>query len=377
MDTSQLKQIISGMKDVQTLQHLQIALRDRLFELGSGEYINAKIYRVIYVVDGTTAYVGSTIRTLRCRWQAHILFFQSNLSSSWSKYVNSRGGHSRFRIELVENYGCKCKTELLKREKEHIANYNPPGNTAMKLKEKMVKTPDLPVTTKRKRAAIPLIDCKLNFEKLYCDYSSKKGSPFMLAKLQMFVTKDMLMKSTADSHQVAQTFESIRSQYKFRKLFFNLYHELHYSRDGHVMNEERMEMFKHIRAMCALLCIETSWSNNLIADEVITEKSAAIEEILKKAADCGVSIERPPSLHQAVAIRHRISSFFQSWSGCKLKGVGPRKNVPGTHNCRKVNANYILIKSHEMADILALIRSPEQPCTVTFDVFRDVFKKYM
>ena len=75
-------------------------------------YDNGKIYVIKCKYDDTLIYVGSTIRTLEERFSIH----KCGKECSLYKYVN--GDWDNWFIELYENYPCKNKYHLNKREGE-------------------------------------------------------------------------------------------------------------------------------------------------------------------------------------------------------------------------------------------------------------------
>lgn len=85
------------------------------------DYSQAKIYKI--VGNGKT-YIGSTIQRLNERFYCH-----KNLLKKWNEGT-SKNYTSSFEcltdsscvIELIENFPCSCKKELLRREGEIIHN---------------------------------------------------------------------------------------------------------------------------------------------------------------------------------------------------------------------------------------------------------------
>ena len=75
-------------------------------------YENGKIYIVKCKYDNNLIYVGSTIRTLEERLSAH----HTDYGCSLNKIVN--GDWDNWEIELYENYPCKNRTILERREGE-------------------------------------------------------------------------------------------------------------------------------------------------------------------------------------------------------------------------------------------------------------------
>jgi len=75
-------------------------------------YENGKIYIVKCKYDDELVYVGSTYRTLEVRFWGH----KSDKTCSLYRYVN--GDWDNWYIELYENYPCKNKYHLERREGE-------------------------------------------------------------------------------------------------------------------------------------------------------------------------------------------------------------------------------------------------------------------
>ena len=71
-------------------------------------YANSKIYQILCWTTGD-CYIGSTVMSLNARLQAH-----KNRMSCNSKSIIERGNYT---IELIEDYPCNTKEELLYRER--------------------------------------------------------------------------------------------------------------------------------------------------------------------------------------------------------------------------------------------------------------------
>ena len=78
-------------------------------------YQNGKIYK-LWSPQGDEIYIGSTINTLARRKEQH----KTNLNSCCSKILFEK--YDDVRIELIEEYPCKNKMELNKREGYYIRN---------------------------------------------------------------------------------------------------------------------------------------------------------------------------------------------------------------------------------------------------------------
>lgn len=82
------------------------------------DFSEAKIYKITNLKTGKV-YVGSTCRPIEYRYSAHISASIQGLKSPL--YVDMREyGIDNFKLELVENYECKCKEALLSREQYWI-----------------------------------------------------------------------------------------------------------------------------------------------------------------------------------------------------------------------------------------------------------------
>ena len=103
------------------------------------EYSNGKIYKITNTINDDI-YIGSTIKTLKQRFNAH--------KSDYKRYLNEKNrkvssyklfdkyGITNCRIELIENFPCDNRTELEQQEsvyinknKEFCVNNNIPGRT--------------------------------------------------------------------------------------------------------------------------------------------------------------------------------------------------------------------------------------------------------
>ena len=90
------------------------------------DYSKGKIY-AIYEAD-QLLYIGSTVQKLSQRMALHRAH-SKNQSMPLYRYVNDRADKwDGLYIELVEDFPCKSKNELERREGEYIRNRKPPYN---------------------------------------------------------------------------------------------------------------------------------------------------------------------------------------------------------------------------------------------------------
>ena len=83
-------------------------------------YENGKIYKITNDFN-ESIYIGSTCDTLDKRMQRHKIDKDKHPNRLLYKLMNEIG-FVRFRIELLENFPCSDKYELLQREAAHIRN---------------------------------------------------------------------------------------------------------------------------------------------------------------------------------------------------------------------------------------------------------------
>jgi hypothetical protein len=87
-------------------------------------YQNAKIYK-IYCDENDEVYYGSTVQELNrriCRHRSHLKSYKEGKGNYISSFKILELTSSK--IELVENYPCNSKKELLEREGYYIKNNN-------------------------------------------------------------------------------------------------------------------------------------------------------------------------------------------------------------------------------------------------------------
>ena len=100
---------------------------------------NGKIYG-IDDKDGNRIYVGSTCDPLPRRKSNHKSMSRTS-KMPFYRYVAENGGWDNFKIVLIEDYPCDNRSELYRREGEHIKKINPvtncniPGRTPKELYE--------------------------------------------------------------------------------------------------------------------------------------------------------------------------------------------------------------------------------------------------
>lgn len=86
------------------------------------KYQNAKIYKITNT-ENDILYIGSTIQKLKRRFAHHK--HKQKIGVNYPMYEAMRGlGFDKFNIELIENFDCNDKKELLNREQEIIDMYD-------------------------------------------------------------------------------------------------------------------------------------------------------------------------------------------------------------------------------------------------------------
>jgi hypothetical protein len=83
------------------------------------DYQKAKIYKIYSVSNEELVYYGSTTKTLSSRLANHVYEYNKNMFKCNSKLIFDAGD---YKIELVENYPCVNKQQLVKKEGEYIRN---------------------------------------------------------------------------------------------------------------------------------------------------------------------------------------------------------------------------------------------------------------
>lgn len=89
------------------------------------DYSKGKIYRLVDLTNDTV-YIGSTIQTLERRLHDHENDYKRYIGGDLNHKITSceiiKGG--KYKIELIANFPCENKNELLKKEGEWIKNTN-------------------------------------------------------------------------------------------------------------------------------------------------------------------------------------------------------------------------------------------------------------
>ena len=79
-------------------------------------YKNGRIYKILNTIDDNV-YVGSTTEALCKRMWKHKWDVKNNRFITRPLYVKAKEyGFDNFYIELIENYPCECKEEMIARE---------------------------------------------------------------------------------------------------------------------------------------------------------------------------------------------------------------------------------------------------------------------
>ena len=85
------------------------------------KFQNAKIYKIVCNVTGSQ-YIGSTVKPLYKRLSEHKAMYKRYITGKSNAKLSSfeilKSGD--FTIELVIDYPCNCKTELLQKEREFV-----------------------------------------------------------------------------------------------------------------------------------------------------------------------------------------------------------------------------------------------------------------
>lgn len=82
------------------------------------DYSKSKIYKIVNTIDDEV-YVGSTCRKLAYRFQCHVKKAKEYESRKIYDHLNSIGWEN-VSIELIEEYPCDNKEELLSRERHWV-----------------------------------------------------------------------------------------------------------------------------------------------------------------------------------------------------------------------------------------------------------------
>jgi hypothetical protein len=90
-------------------------------------YGNGKIYKVVYLLDPSLFYVGSTTTRLCKRMACHRAFSKTKMTLFYSEM--RRLGVCNFKIVLIHNFPCISIEELLREEQRVISELKPCYNS--------------------------------------------------------------------------------------------------------------------------------------------------------------------------------------------------------------------------------------------------------
>lgn len=97
------------------------------------KYDHGKIYKLTNDMNGDT-YIGSTTDPITKRLKGHIGYVRHRLTDERKLYsVMREVGEHHFKIELIEEYPCSSRKELLLREEYYINQLKPTLNSRTKL----------------------------------------------------------------------------------------------------------------------------------------------------------------------------------------------------------------------------------------------------
>ncbi len=87
------------------------------------DYSQGKIYKIVCNKTGLI-YIGSTYRTLDKRLKEHMSYYKAYIDKRSNCLISSIFVifNNDYKIELIENYPCKNRKELEKREYYYISN---------------------------------------------------------------------------------------------------------------------------------------------------------------------------------------------------------------------------------------------------------------
>lgn len=120
------------------LQEIKKMVEEKEFSLEMNTYSAGKIYKIIHLITGEIIYIGSTIAELISRWYGHIALIRKDPNFKLSKQMSMNGGVKMYTIVLIENYPCRNKTELLKREEHFIRLFKPICNIMYNQHQKFI-----------------------------------------------------------------------------------------------------------------------------------------------------------------------------------------------------------------------------------------------
>jgi undecaprenyl pyrophosphate synthase len=89
---------------------------------------NGAIYKITEVETNETIYVGSTIDFKRRKREHKRNTFIENLRNLKLYTELKRIGWEKVEMEIIENFPCSCRTELIKREQFHLDNLKANAN---------------------------------------------------------------------------------------------------------------------------------------------------------------------------------------------------------------------------------------------------------
>ena len=88
-------------------------------------YLNGKIYIIKFSNNDNHIYIGSTINSIKTRFSNHKCSHLNKQKTTISKYICEKYNNKwdKCNIELLLNYPCKNKKELVKKEYQIINKY--------------------------------------------------------------------------------------------------------------------------------------------------------------------------------------------------------------------------------------------------------------
>lgn len=346
------------------IKELEKQIQNTLFDMGKGKYNTGKIYRIVQIDKFVLIYVGSTIEILDCRFSGHRSFIKFCPYSKLSQYIFSNGGPDNFRIELIMNYPCRSKHELLQKEGYFIRLMRPLCNTVIPGFQPLrhVSKPPTKRDIQKELQIAPRMYSEIadisedEAKSISTSMSSNKATYMQILQLQ---------KYWFDTHRVQQfdgtelerelVFKAIGKK-GVRSVFENLFafnsnasaDELRYLNpfeDLHRSASGRVDAVSAIKNLCELLEINSPHVDSAhIPQDRVVEHETELQEIVQRLISIMPTVKTKSQSTDPLKVwQMKVSNIFSEWAGTSFR----QHRFGNQKNGKQAKIDYLVVADDE------------------------------
>lgn len=322
------------------IKELEKQIQDTLFAMGKGKFNTGKIYRIVQIDIFVLIYVGSTIEILDCRFSGHRSFIKFCPYSKLSQYIFANGGPDNFRIELIMNYPCRSKQELLQKEGYFIHLMRPLCNTAIPGVQP-VRHVSKPPTKRDIQKELEIAPRVYSEIVNICEDEAKSILTSMSSSTATCAQILQIQKYWFDTHRVQQmagtglerekVFEAIGKK-GVRSIFENIFafnlgasaDELRYLNpfeDLHRSADGRVDQVRAMKTLCETLEIDSPHTGSAyIPQDHIVERQTELQETVQQLLSMLPTVKTKSQSTDPLKIwQMKVNNIFSEWAGTSFR----------------------------------------------------------